>query len=111
MFSIISKTGFTIWVIGNPLPNDKFSKLTKFPDDKSKFDENCVKYSNWEEKLWKRRNCSINCSPNNKILDLTKLKASADDKLNVAKMMFSLLDRVENTAGKGENAPFPTVFS
>ena len=42
--------------------------------------------------------------PNDKILDVTKLKAFADDKLNVATMMFSLYDRVENTAGKGENA-------
>ena len=34
---------------------------------------------------------------------MTKLKAFADDKLDVAKMMSSLLDRVENTVGKGEN--------
>ena len=38
------------------------------------------------------------------ILDLTKLKAFADDKLKVAKMRISLFDRVENTVGKGENA-------
>ena len=41
---------------------------------------------------------------NNKILDMTKLKAFADDKLNIAKMTVSLFDRVENTVGKGENA-------
>ena len=35
---------------------------------------------------------------NNKILDMTKLKAFADDKLNIAKMMISLFDRAENTA-------------
>ena len=50
-------------------------------------------------------NQSINFSPlpNNKILNVTKLKAFADDKLNVAKML-SLFHRVENTVGKGENA-------
>ena len=42
--------------------------------------------------------------PNNKIWSLTKLKAFTDDKLNVAKMMISLFDRVENIVGKGENA-------
>ena len=41
--------------------------------------------------------------PNDKILDATKLKAFADDKLNVSKIMISVLDRVENTGGKGEN--------
>ena len=37
---------------------------------------------------------------------MTKLKAFADDKLNVAKMKISLIDRVENTVGKGENAGY-----
>ena len=46
----------------------------------------------------------INHLPNNKILDVTKLKAFADDKLNFAKIMLSLFDKVENTVGKGENA-------
>ena len=44
--------------------------------------------------------------PNAKISDLTKLKAFADDKLNVAKRMISLFDRVENTVEKGENAGY-----
>ena len=36
---------------------------------------------------------------------MTKLmKACADDKLNVAKMMISLFDREENIVGKQENA-------
>ena len=48
----------------------------------------------------------VNPLPNNKILDVTKLKAFADDKLNVAKMTISLLDTVENTVGKGENAGY-----
>ena len=38
-----------------------------------------------------------------KILYMTKMKAFADDKLNVAKIMISPLDRVENTLGKREN--------
>ena len=37
---------------------------------------------------------------------MTKLKAFADNKLNVAKMMISLFDRGENTVGKGENAGY-----
>ena len=45
----------------------------------------------------------INPLPNNKILDVTKLKAFADDNLNFSKMTISLLDRIENTVGKGEN--------
>ena len=40
----------------------------------------------------------------NKTLDQTKLKAFADDKLNVTKMMISVFDRVENIVEKGEIA-------
>ena len=49
---------------------------------------------------------SINPLPNDKILDLTKLKAFADNKLNVAKIIIFLYDRAENTVGKGENAGY-----
>ena len=58
----------------------------------------------------------FNSLPNDKILDVTKLKASADDKLNVAQMMTSVFERVENITGKGENAShqhfllFPQCF-
>ena len=48
----------------------------------------------------------FNPLPNYKILEVTKLKTFADDKLNVAKMMISLFDRVENTVAKGENAGY-----
>ena len=48
----------------------------------------------------------FNPLPNNKTLEMTALKAFADDKLKVAKMMISLFDRVENTVGKGENAGY-----
>ena len=37
---------------------------------------------------------------------MTKLKEFADNKINIAKMMISLFDRVKNTAGKGENAGY-----
>ena len=46
----------------------------------------------------------VNSLPNDKILDMTKLKAFADDKLYIAKMTISLLGSVENTVGKEENA-------
>ena len=46
----------------------------------------------------------VNPLPNEKFLDMTKLKAFADDKLNVAKMTISLSDRNANTVGKEENA-------
>ena len=58
----------------------------------------------------------INPFPKDKFLNMTKLKAFVDDKLNVAKMTISLSHRVENTVGKEENAGyqhfllFPTVF-
>ena len=48
----------------------------------------------------------INSLPNNKIWDMTKLKAFADCKLNVVEMKISVYDRVENTVGKGENAGY-----
>ena len=50
--------------------------------------------------VWER----VNSLPNDKILDATKLKAFADDKINIAKMTISLHDRVENNVEKGENA-------
>ena len=44
--------------------------------------------------------------PNDKILDVTKLKAFADDKINVVQIMIPVLKRVENIVGKGENAGY-----
>ena len=47
---------------------------------------------------------------------MTKLKAFADDNIDIAKMTISLCSRLENTVGKEENAGykhfllFPTVF-
>ena len=48
----------------------------------------------------------FNPFPNNKIFDRIKLKAFADDKLNITKMTISSFDRVENTLGKGENTGY-----
>ena len=41
---------------------------------------------------------TFNSLPNDKILTLTKLKAFADDKLIIAKMIISVCDRLENIA-------------
>ena len=49
---------------------------------------------------------SFNSLPDDKILDWSKLKAFADDKLKLAKIMVLVLNRVENIVGKGENAGF-----
>ena len=70
----------------------------------------------WET-LWSKLNASPFNLPNNRIFDLTKLKAFVDDVLNVTKMMFFPFDRVEITVGIRENAGyqnflfFPIVFS
>ena len=58
----------------------------------------------------------LNPFPHDKILDWTKLKAFADYKLNVTKMVISVFDRVENIVGKEKLfvqaiSPFPTAFS
>ena len=52
-----------------------------------------------------------------KILDKSKLKGFADDKINATQKLKLVLGRLENIVGKGENAglpafsPFPTTFS
>ena len=48
----------------------------------------------------------LNSLPDDIILDLTKLKAFADDKFNVASMLISVSGREENIVGKGENAGY-----
>ena len=48
----------------------------------------------------------FNPLPNEKLSEVTKLKAFADDKLNIVKMVITLFDRVENTVEKGENAGY-----
>ena len=53
---------------------------------------------------------TLHSLPNDKISDWSKLKAFADDKLDVVKVMISLFDRVEFTVGKGENL-VTSIFS
>ena len=48
----------------------------------------------------------LNPLPNNKIWDLSNLKAFADDILNVVQMMICVTDWVENIMGKGETAGY-----
>ena len=52
----------------------------------------------------------LNSLPNNTIPEMNKLKAFADDKINVAQMMISVSDRVESILGKGENADYQHFF-
>ena len=47
-----------------------------------------------------------NCLLNDKFLDSSKLKAVADDKINVNENWKFVLGRVENIMGKGENADY-----
>ena len=59
----------------------------------------------------------FNSLPNDKILDRSKLKGFADDKIKILKKMIFGFDRVKNIVGKGENAGyqhfllFPQCFS
>ena len=48
----------------------------------------------------------INSLPNGNVLDWTKVKVFADDKLNYATIINSVFDRIENIVGKGENAGY-----
>ena len=48
----------------------------------------------------------INSLPNENILDWPKLKAFADDYLNIAKMMIFLYDGIENIVRERENADY-----
>ena len=50
------------------------------------------------------------CLLNDKILDMTKLKTFADDKLNIAKVIIFLFDRVEKTVRKRENADYQHFY-
>ena len=44
--------------------------------------------------------------PNNKILDWSKLKACADNKIKFTENLKFVLGRTENILGKGENAGY-----
>ena len=48
----------------------------------------------------------FNTLPNDKVVDQSKLKALADNKMNVARKLKFVLRRVENIVGKGANAGY-----
>ena len=50
--------------------------------------------------------CYFYSLPNIKILDFSKLKAFADDKINVTQKLKFVFRRVENNVGKRENAGY-----
>ena len=50
--------------------------------------------------------CKVHSVPNDKILDWSKLKAFADDKLNEIEKLEFVLEWVEKMVGEGENAGF-----
>ena len=58
----------------------------------------------------------FNSLPDDKFSDWSKLKAFADDKINVTEKLKFVLGQIENIVGKGENAgyeqisPFPQGF-
>ena len=60
---------------------------------------------------------ALNTLPANKILGLSKLKAFADDKLNLTPNIKVVFHKIENIVEKEENAgyqhffSFPTMFS
>ena len=51
-------------------------------------------------------NLAFNSFPNDKIVDLSKLKAFADNKINGTQKLKFDVGGVENTVGKGENAGY-----
>ena len=53
--------------------------------------------------IWYNR---VNPSPNDKFLDWSKLKALADDKINVTEKLKFIYGRVGNIVGKGENGGY-----
>ena len=59
------------------------------------------------------RYITLNSLPKDEVLELSKLKAFADDKIDVTQKLKFGLQRIENIVGKGENAfsPFPSMFS
>ena len=57
------------------------------------------------DKIWKFPDMlHLNPFPQDKALDQTKLKAFADNKLNITNTIISIFDRVGNMVGKGEIA-------
>ena len=64
----------------------------------------------WHHWIVMRLMSSVNSLPNDKIMALTKSKASADDKCNVAKMMIFVFDSSEKLWEK-EKMLVTSIFS
>ena len=60
----------------------------------------------WECKMLLNIMFSVNPLPDDKILNLSKLKAFAGEKINVSEKLKYPYGRVENIVGKGENAGY-----
>ena len=54
--------------------------------------------------------CVLNPLPNDKILDWSKLKTFADDKIHVTEKLKFVLRKVEKIVGKGENAAYQNIL-
>ena len=59
---------------------------------------------NWPSYTERICEADINTLPKDKILNLSKLKAPTEDKINVTEKLTFVVGRVENLEGKGENA-------
>ena len=68
----------------------------------SQFQTDCF----WEAISKAFSSVCVNSLPHEKILDWSKLKAFAEDKIKVTEKLKFVLGRVENTVGKGENAGY-----
>ena len=53
----------------------------------------------------------LNSVPNDSILDFSKVKAFAGDKINVAKKLKFPMGRIEDIMGKGEKMLVTSIFS
>ena len=62
--------------------------------------------STYDSCFQKDKKESFNCLPNDKILDQSKFKELADDKISATKELKFVLGMVENILGKGENAGY-----
>ena len=60
----------------------------------------------WNELICVKRHETFNSLPNDNMLDKSKLKGFASDKINVTVKSKFVLGRVENIVGKGENAGY-----
>ena len=56
--------------------------------------------------FFKKQHISVNPLSDDKILSLPKLKAFADDKLNITQNIKVFFHRIENIVGKEENADY-----